>query len=794
MHGEELAHAALNGGDERVVLQLPARGPDGVGRDAVGQGVRHLVQGALLALVQQPALQPAQVDDVADAVDHAAQLLDREVAVVLALRLVEQFVGDHGRQAHGLLRLDPFEQALALVDGLERHAAAQIEAVKQRVDLVQVVGVDSLARAVFLECGKVAHRFFDFSPRVGRSLGGVAVDELVALGDSGLDQVALGGGRSGLLGRPHLGPAEPARSQVADALTPHGLAREVPRRSRQDASGAGRLGQGVGLRGHELEPRLVVDRLVGRTVDAALIGQIPVALQHALVRKPGGFLARVWGVEQGLDQLMPGGEAEHLRDDVRVDALLGEHAVLAEAQLGEVLKLGRKVGVQRLDALQIQFGRAFDLLAVDQAALQEGARPVDRLGHNLVEHLAADGLALLLGLTLQTGDGTIPRPREPLHVAQGPGLQRLGRGLRRLRAQLLVGLPLLLGHARLLGGLEQRSVALGLLVQGDLVARRQHAVEHAAHLGRQLYVQGRELLVDGQEPGTEFLEGSAQPRGRRFALEEIGLEAARPALVAVAALVQRQTQPDVGGHTLEAHELRRLGPVGRQRGVAALGHVGEGFEEEMPGLVQERRQVGVLEQGDRQRRRIEAAARSLVGGLLKSRHRHSRPIEHNVIVRSVAGPAAKAVRVPDAGDARIEKRERRRLRVAPNRRFRQRPAGRGVRVLGRVVRRVGQLLAEQIIDGLPGEALAQTDAAKVRARLVHGPRPWAVPCLFVDARPRHGGAGRVVQLSVVVDHHFDFVREDVGVKAVGGDYSLQGLCDDRSQRRVLNRWRRRRLV
>ena len=215
----------------------------------------------------------------------------------------------------------------------------------------------------------------------------------------------------------------------------------------------------------------------------------------------------------------------------------------------------------------------------------------------------------------------------PLHVAQALRLQILHRLVGRIDAQALILGELLGRHAGLILALEQRHHRARLLGDLDLLGRGQHAVEHAAHVIVQRARLGvarekiLDALVDVDEPGAELLERALQFDARGPAFEQVGFERLRRALVEAALFLEGQHAPRLqlligrAGEAVPAQQgrcivddlllagraLRAGQEVGRERQVV--------LEEVVGALMEERGQVGPLQQADRVGVRGEGAAR-----------------------------------------------------------------------------------------------------------------------------------------------------------------------------------------
>ncbi len=485
--------------------------------------------------------------DVFHRVDQSAQLFHRHILVGLTVGFVHERRVDNRFQPHFLLGLDPGLKGLALVDGLQRLAGAQVEALEQAVDLIGVAWIDALARRFLVELLQVVNALLDLGlRRVGR-LGRVGVDQLVALLQRGrLDVTLLEGLLRGARGAAFC-RCELPRPHVAHLQARHHGVRELARGTRQDLLLPHGLLQGVQLRGDEPGAHIVVNSLICSARHRPGVGQIAVALQHAGVGHALDDGVDRLGVEQRAHQLVARGVAEHLRHQIGVQTLLAQHAVLAISQLGPVHGIKRALVVHLLERLDIQLvaGSGLDLLALDggRATAQELHRAVERggvdLGRHLVAHLSARGVGLLLQFLQRAAAGVV----QPLHVAHAARLKRLQRVLLRFVVEILVRAPLRFRHVSGLGRIEQRRGALHGLLVGDGVRGGEHAVEHAAHFIREFHVQVGQRAVHVDHPCAETLEGAAQVFARGFAFEQIGFEPARELLMVLALLVQRHGAP-----------------------------------------------------------------------------------------------------------------------------------------------------------------------------------------------------------------------------------------------------------
>ena len=400
---------------------------------------------------------------------------------------------------------------------------------------------------------------------VMQRLGGVVVQELVALGLHRRLGVALGGGLLPALGGAGLGGAvlvggvaqvfHPApRCQVLGELLGC-LGERVDRDGAAVAGGAAgglprvqHLGLGLELCRQRPGAGLVVHRLVGGLLDCTLVDQVAVALEHALFGHAFDHLVDRRGVDDGAHQRVARLEAEHIGHQVRMQAVLGGHPAQARevrpGQHGLGVHLGQGVGVEAETLLGLHqvAGSGVDGLAL----LEPAHGPVDRLLLDLGAHLGLDLFAQLGGLLLQRLDGLVAGVDRPLQVAQAASLQLLNR---------------------LVGGVEVGQHAGGLLGLGDLLVGGDHAVEHLADVIGHLQVAALhellQALVGADHPRPEAAEQRLQLLARGLALEQVLLERLRQALVIRALLVQGHRIPN-----FERGAPRGLG--GARRQVAAL--------------------------------------------------------------------------------------------------------------------------------------------------------------------------------------------------------------------------------
>ena len=128
------------------------------------------------------------------------------------------------------------------------------------------------------------------------------------------------------LARPRFCRGVLAGPDVAHLLGPDHRQGVVARRLRQHVGRAGlaspdlaHLLQGVQLGGDGPRPRLVVDRLIGRTLQPFGRRQVAIALQHALIGQALDHLPRRVGrrqrAHQGVSAVVPEGLSHHLGMD-----------------------------------------------------------------------------------------------------------------------------------------------------------------------------------------------------------------------------------------------------------------------------------------------------------------------------------------------------------------------------------------------------------------------------------------------------------------------------------------------
>src|SRR5690606_22312781 len=147
---------------------------------------------ALLLRREQLVLQPREVLDLIHAVDEPTELLDRQLAIRHAASFGQDLRRDVGIEALLALRLNPLEQALTPLGLAAGHALTQVEALEDRVDLLEIVGRELRAHRVALKLLQVAQPALDLVLRVIRRAHGEQVDELVALLGRRLYAVAFG--------------------------------------------------------------------------------------------------------------------------------------------------------------------------------------------------------------------------------------------------------------------------------------------------------------------------------------------------------------------------------------------------------------------------------------------------------------------------------------------------------------------------------------------------------------------------------------------------------------------------
>ena len=320
--------------------------------------------------------------------------------------------------------------------------------------------------------------------------------------------------------------------------------------------------------------------------------------------------------------------------------------MLAETLLGDLLLRVQpplRLELGPIDAAQLGHGheerveRGIDHLRVGLRARELGQAVVG--GQLAGEELpgAIDGLAQYLaarfhlhlpaqrcGLFLQALECARARAGQPLHVAHATGAEIFLRGLGRILAERLVGGELILGHAGLLRAGKERHQAARLLGGLDRLVGGQHAVEHAAHVvgerarGRVAREEVLDAAIHVQQPGAEPAEHRLQLDARGIAFGQVQLEGLGELLVIGALFLEVERAPLVQVAQAEPlhqrlhvaqHAALALGELVGVVGLHAGRHVGHHFEEEVAGLVQEGREIGRLQQGDRVGCGVEAAAR-----------------------------------------------------------------------------------------------------------------------------------------------------------------------------------------
>ena len=268
--------------------------------------------------------------DLAHRIDQPAELLDGQVLVVRARRLGLQPLGDVGLGALVGALLDPLGERRALVDRAHALTLAQVEALEQGVDLLEVVGVDRLARAVAVELLEVAQPGLDLVEHPVRRACRLVLHELVALLGRGLLKVAGLHRLRGRLAGARLGSGVLAGLHVAHQQAIDHLAGVLARGLHHHPRPAGSLGQGVELGRHHAGAHVVVDGTVGGARQRLGAGQVAVALDHAQVGQCLDLDGRRLRRGQRAHQLVARGEAEELGHQIRVQTVLGRHAQAAQ--------------------------------------------------------------------------------------------------------------------------------------------------------------------------------------------------------------------------------------------------------------------------------------------------------------------------------------------------------------------------------------------------------------------------------------------------------------------------------
>ena len=434
--------------DAAVGLKLDRLRLAAIGTDAVSPLLHDGVELALVLGRQQLGLEPAQVLDVLDAVDQLNELVVGHLLVGLELDVLEQVVWQHRVQADGVLSLDPLGQAGAPVDLSAGGRHAQVHALEQLVDLVEVLGRQLLADAGLVELLCVLDQLGHTGVGLEQGFGCGVVEHLVALGLHRLRGLGCAGGLAPCVARAALGSGvlPRLRPQVSDRRACHDVRAELLGRLDQCVDGdpraalVGLAGVGAGveqvvlaaqLGGQAARAGLVVDSLVGGLRDGSLVDQVAVLLEHALV---GAFV-----------------------DDIglRLRVLnLARHVVDAG-----VAVLGR-------DAVEPGVGGHGVCVGLCDRALNGILGQVDRHLINLGGDLGADRLLPLLGLLAQALDHAVAGLHAQRQVTHRPLVQALS------------------GHCV---GVHVRHQAGHLVGVGDLLVGGQHAVHDAADVVVQLH-------------------------------------------------------------------------------------------------------------------------------------------------------------------------------------------------------------------------------------------------------------------------------------------------------------------
>ena len=330
MHGHETARRVLRLAGQRVAPLVVDRAPAGRRFHRRGDLGHDGVERSRVARGEKLVLQPAQVLDLAHRIDQPAELLDGQVLVVRARGLGLQPLGNVGLGALVGTVLDPLGQRGALVDRAHALTLAQVEALEQGVDLLEVVGVDRLARAVAVELLEVAQPCLDLVEHPVRRARRLVLHELVALLGCGLLKVAGLHCLRGRLAGARLGRGVLARLHVAHQQAIDHLAGVLARGLHHHPRPAGSLGQGVELGRHHAGAHVVVDGTVGGARQRLGAGQVAVALDHAQVGQRLDLDGRRLRRGQRAHQLVARGEAEELGHQIRVQTVLGRHAQAAQ--------------------------------------------------------------------------------------------------------------------------------------------------------------------------------------------------------------------------------------------------------------------------------------------------------------------------------------------------------------------------------------------------------------------------------------------------------------------------------
>ena len=412
------------------------------------------------------------------------------------------------------------------------------------------------------------------------------------------------------------------RAQVAHGLRGHDLLSGLASGTGQGSRRAGCLGHGLEFGCDEPRAGVVGQGLVGCLGHRFRRRDVAVALKHALVGHAVDHTGLRLSVQQLGDQLAPGAEAEHLGHGVWVQASVGQHAILAVAQLAPLdtgAQLALRVHALQLGDVQLRGLGDLDLdlrtiLVGEAAELQELHGLVDRLLVHLRGDLVAHGLAQRLGGLLQLLELAASGVVQPLQIAQRAGLQLLdGLGLLLLQRGLVLG-PRLWLHPGVFSAPEQRLELTHGLRRGDGLVGGDHPVEDSSHLRVQTraLVGGEHLLqaaVDADQPGAEAAEHALQLCARGLALEQVLLERLGNRLVRFSARVERLSQPlSRGAGVADVIEQRLHVGDDLCRRIGLRGERGLHLEEEVPGLVQEAREVRLLQQRDIQRAGVECGA------------------------------------------------------------------------------------------------------------------------------------------------------------------------------------------
>eukprot|EP01136_Pigoraptor_vietnamica_P045047 Opistho-1_new@22542 len=493
-------------------------------------------------------------------IDQPAELFHREVFHADARGLVQQVVGHVGLDALLSLTLHPAGERLAPADLLQCRAALDVEAVEDLLDLVAVLdGQVGLQYAV-----EVLLRGLHFHLCIGCSAGGMDVHQLVAFVHGELVQLAealrcqlgVASGRGEVLPGPH----------VADALAGDRALGELTRSAAHDVDLAlapvGGLGGGSQLCRDDTGPHFVGNRALGGAHQGLRASDVAMDFEHALIGQGADGVLGLSGHHQGLHELVPRSEAEHVGHYVgmHADRVVG-HPHAAQRSIGFWVDLLRQRRAQlaaaerRIDVLGCGGARLDRALAT---ASQELVSAEHRLCQHLAPHLLLDLGAQRIGLALSRAEGLVLRLGQVAHVADHPGRKLSLRRVRCFTPKRLIRRELRRGHPRLHGAGVERTQVARALSGLDRGVGCQHPVEHGAHVRCEVRFQVRQVLVDRHEPTAEAIEGRLQLDARCPPLHEIGFDGPREPFVLAALLIERRSQPV--GERIEGRRARHAHP------------------------------------------------------------------------------------------------------------------------------------------------------------------------------------------------------------------------------------------